>query len=160
MNFGSLLRGCLPEPGIKMLCLNTMLFYQKYPESSLIQNVRWRIYECHEKLGNDNQVLQALNDYIINEKDLVKERRARMNKARLLFDQDDLNGALNIYEAIDRKVDEGKLWESASYESARIYLQQSKQGEAFLRFRQLASLKYNGLNQDPGRMQFLPMLLY
>ena len=122
-------------------------FLVNFPESSLIQNVRWRIYECHERLSNDTEILAALNDYIINEKDLTQKERARMNKARLLFEQNDFEGALEIYESIDRKVDEGKLWESANYESARIYLQQSKHGEAFLRFRQLASLKYTGSSQ-------------
>ncbi|MCH2206163.1 MAG: tetratricopeptide repeat protein [Lentisphaerales bacterium] len=122
-------------------------FLNKFPDSSLAQNARWRIYECHEKLGNEDEVLVSLDEYISHESNLTHKERARMNKARLLFADRKYDGALKIFEAINRKVDKGSLWESARYESARIYLQQAKPGEAFLRFRQLASLGYKGTNQ-------------
>ena len=105
----------------------------KFPKSSLAQNARWRIYECHEKLGDEAEILASLDEYILNESNLTHKERARMNKARLLFSEKKYNEALKIYESINRKVDKGSLWESARYESARIYLQQAKQDEAFFK---------------------------
>ena len=119
-------------------------FLTKFPDSEKAQSVRWRIYECWTKLNESAKQMQALDSFIKNEKDPVQKEKARMNKARMLFEQDKHDEALKIYETINQKADDSSLWESARYEAARIFLKKGKEGEAFLRFRQLASLDYTG----------------
>ncbi|MCM8529279.1 MAG: hypothetical protein NE327_22340, partial [Lentisphaeraceae bacterium] len=119
-------------------------FLTKFPKSDKVQSVRWRIYECWTKLNESDKQMAALDDFINNEKDAVQKEKARMNKARMLFEQNKHDEALKIYETINEKVGDSSLWESARYEAARIFLKKGKEGEAFLRFRQLASLDYKG----------------
>ena len=119
-------------------------FLSQFPKSDKVQSVRWRLYECWSKLNENDRMMAALDDFIKNEKDPVQKQKARMNLARMLFDLNKQNEALKIYESINEKNGGDMLWESARYEAARIFLQQGKEGEAFLRFRQLASLEYKG----------------
>lgn len=122
-------------------------YVQKFPNSQLIQNARWRIYECYEKLGNKLEKFSALDAYMKHEKNPIHKERARMNIARLHFEDNKFDEALKIYQSVNKKLDGGSLWESAQYESARIYLKQAKSGEAFLRFRHLAKLEYKGKSE-------------
>ena len=119
-------------------------FLKQYPKSDKIQSVRWRLYECWSKLNENDKMMSALDDFIKNEKDPVQKQKARMNLARMLFDLNKQDEALKIYESISEKNGGAALWESARYEAARIFLKKGKEGEAFLRFRQLASLEYKG----------------
>ena len=119
-------------------------FLTKFPKSDKAQSVRWRIYESWSKLNESEKMMLSLDDFIKNEKDPVQKEKARMNKARMLFEQNKHDDALKIYETIKKDLDDISLWESARYEAARIFLKKGKEGEAFLRFRQLASLDYVG----------------
>ena len=119
-------------------------FLKSFPKSDKVQSVRWRLFECYSKLNDNASKMAALDAFIQNEKDITQREKARMNKARMLFEMNSHDDALKIYENIDQKVEGGELWESARYEAARIFLKKGKEGEAFLRFRQLASLDYKG----------------
>jgi tetratricopeptide (TPR) repeat protein len=121
-------------------------FLIKFPEADLAQNARWRLYECYGLLKDKFNESRALLDYIKHEKNPIHRERAKMNQARLLFEDEEFAEALKVYGGIDKKLDKGSLWENASYESARIYLRLAKPGEAFLRFRQLAALPFKGEN--------------
>ena len=119
-------------------------FLKQFPKSDKVQSVRWRLYECWSKLNENDQMMAALDDFIKNEKDPIQKQKARMNLARMLFDLNKQDEALKIYESINQKNGGASLWESARYEAARIFLKKGKEGEAFLRFRQLSSLDYQG----------------
>ena len=114
---------------------------ERSPSFENAHAARWRLFECHEKLGDATAGFKALDLYIEHEPNLKRRQSARMKKAKLLFLAKKYDEALTIYSSVDKKDD---FWESASYEAARIYLKKGKEEKALLCFQELALLKYTG----------------
>ena len=102
-----------------------------------------RLADCADKKKLAAVSKEYLERYVKLEKDAGLREKARLRIGMTLAQLGKRNEALAALAGLDRKVEDGALWESGRYESARILLAEKKRDEAAAIFAELAALPWD-----------------